>query len=155
MLYHGNEAGMWGADDPDDRKPMMWEDLEFDVEKTHPLPGWTRPADEVKFDPEMFAYFQKLISIRNSNIALRRGDFKAVLIDDKRELYGFERNYKENKVIVLINNGPAMADVELDMSLSDVEYLDALTDKIYSVKNNKLQLALNSKEGLILLQNGK
>ena len=96
-----------------------------------------------------------MISIRNSNIALRRGDFKAVLIDDKRELYGFERNYKENKVIVLINNGPAMADVELDMSLSDVEYLDALTDKIYSVKNNKLQLTLNSKEGLILLQNGK
>ena len=27
MIYYGTEAGMWGADDPCDRKPMVWPDL--------------------------------------------------------------------------------------------------------------------------------
>ena len=24
MMYYGTEAGMWGADDPCDRMPMVW-----------------------------------------------------------------------------------------------------------------------------------
>jgi hypothetical protein len=28
LVYYGDEAGMWGADDPSNRKPMLWEDLE-------------------------------------------------------------------------------------------------------------------------------
>ena len=27
MVYYGDEVGMWGADDPTCRKPMLWEDL--------------------------------------------------------------------------------------------------------------------------------
>ena len=26
MIYYGDEAGMWGANDPDCRKPMLWAD---------------------------------------------------------------------------------------------------------------------------------
>lgn len=26
-IYYGDEVGMWGADDPDCRKPMLWEDF--------------------------------------------------------------------------------------------------------------------------------
>ena len=37
MLYYGTEAGMWGADDPDDRKPMLWADLSYDDECADPL----------------------------------------------------------------------------------------------------------------------
>jgi len=27
IIYYGDEAGMWGGHDPDDRMPMVWEDL--------------------------------------------------------------------------------------------------------------------------------
>ena len=27
MIYYGDEVGMWGADDPSCRKPMLWDDL--------------------------------------------------------------------------------------------------------------------------------
>src|SRR5690606_15909435 len=27
MVYYGTEAGMWGADDPDDRMPMTWPEM--------------------------------------------------------------------------------------------------------------------------------
>ncbi len=36
MLYYGTEAGMWGGDDPDDRKPMVWDDLVYDDETGDP-----------------------------------------------------------------------------------------------------------------------
>ncbi len=28
MIYYGDEVGMWGSDDPNNRKPMLWKDLE-------------------------------------------------------------------------------------------------------------------------------
>src|SRR5699024_10118098 len=37
MIYYGTEAGMWGAGDPDDRKPMVWPELDFEPERTDPL----------------------------------------------------------------------------------------------------------------------
>ncbi|MCK4569540.1 MAG: glycoside hydrolase family 13 protein, partial [Bacteroidales bacterium] len=33
MVYYGDEAGMWGAGDPDCRKPMLWEDIEYENER--------------------------------------------------------------------------------------------------------------------------
>ena len=36
-IWCGDEVGMWGADDPDTRKPMVWNDLKYDDEKTHPF----------------------------------------------------------------------------------------------------------------------
>ena len=32
MIYYGDEAGMWGGDDPDDRKPMVWPEMKYENE---------------------------------------------------------------------------------------------------------------------------
>ena len=29
MVYYGDEAGMWGGDDPDCRKPMIWSGMKI------------------------------------------------------------------------------------------------------------------------------
>ncbi|MDZ7806692.1 MAG: glycoside hydrolase family 13 protein [Gracilimonas sp.] len=60
MIYYGTESGMWGADDPDDRKPMVWEDMDYEPETHHPF-GDDRPADGTNFDRELFEYYQELI----------------------------------------------------------------------------------------------
>ena len=36
MIYYGDEAGMWGANDPDCRKPMVWPDKKYDAETFNP-----------------------------------------------------------------------------------------------------------------------
>ena len=33
-IWNGDEVGMWGADDPDERKPMVWSDLRYEDEGT-------------------------------------------------------------------------------------------------------------------------
>ena len=32
-IYYGDEVGMVGADDPDCRKPMLWGEFVYEVEK--------------------------------------------------------------------------------------------------------------------------
>jgi cyclomaltodextrinase / maltogenic alpha-amylase / neopullulanase len=36
MVYYGEEAGMWGANDPCCRKPMVWPDVSFAPEASLP-----------------------------------------------------------------------------------------------------------------------
>ena len=37
MVYYGDEAGMWGGDDPCDRWPMVWEDMTYEPQASDPL----------------------------------------------------------------------------------------------------------------------
>ena len=37
MIYYGTEAGMWGADDPCDRMPMVWPELTYEPQQADPL----------------------------------------------------------------------------------------------------------------------
>ena len=90
MIYYGTEAGMWGADDPDDRKPMVWPDLDYAVEDDHPL-GRARPADPVAYDDSLAAYYRSIIDLRRSTEVLRGGDYATLLTDDARRLVAFSR----------------------------------------------------------------
>jgi len=105
MIYYGDEAGMWGANDPCCRKPMVWEEFEYEDEAASPEGGQRERAEQVAFDRELFEYYRKLIHIRRNHAALQFGDFKTMLIDETRELYAFSRAYENQKLVVLINNG--------------------------------------------------
>ena len=52
-VWNGDEVGMWGADDPDERKPLVWSDLRYDDETTDPL-GRPRRRDRVAPDTALF-----------------------------------------------------------------------------------------------------
>ena len=45
MVYYGDEVGMWGANDPDCRKPMVWDDLAYNDE-VYNADGSTRTPDK-------------------------------------------------------------------------------------------------------------
>src|SRR5262249_27360020 len=55
MVYYGDEAGMWGGDDPDDRKPMLWGDTTYADEGSHPF-GLSRTPDKNAVDSDLLAY---------------------------------------------------------------------------------------------------
>ncbi|MBK9053135.1 MAG: glycoside hydrolase family 13 protein [Chloroflexi bacterium] len=103
MIYYGDEAGMWGANDPCCRKPMVWRDLAYEPETTLP-DGSPRPTpDEVTFDEALFASYQQLIRLRRQSPALRLGDYQTLLTDDARCLFAFARRYEEEEVLVVLN----------------------------------------------------
>ncbi len=102
MLYYGTEAGMWGADDPDDRKPMVWADLSYDAECADPL-GRPRDCDAVSFDADLFDFYQDVIALRNEHEALRRGDFRVLLADDATGVFTFARTLGDEAAVVVLN----------------------------------------------------
>ncbi|MEX0747575.1 MAG: glycoside hydrolase family 13 protein, partial [Rhodothermales bacterium] len=102
MVYYGTEAGMWGADDPDDRKPMVWEDLSFEDERAAP-PGHTRDPDPVQFDRDLFDFYRDVVRLRKDNEPLRRGDFQVLNADDERDILVFSRTLDGRTIVVALN----------------------------------------------------
>ncbi|MEM9664774.1 MAG: glycoside hydrolase family 13 protein [Bacteroidota bacterium] len=102
MIYYGSEAGMWGADDPDDRMPMVWRDFTYDDHTQNP-DGTTRPPETVAFDEDIFAFHQGLLALRTEHGALRRGTFNVLLADDETDLFVYERAHEGRRLVVALN----------------------------------------------------
>jgi glycosidase len=115
MIYYGNEAGMWSPDDPSNRQPMVWKELE--------------PYDDlqVKFDQRHFEFYQRVIAIRAALEPLRLGFFRPVLIDDARNIYAFARELDQKVVYVVINRNDSPATVELPVNgvTGFIDWMDA------------------------------
>ena len=108
MIYYGDEAGMWGGDDPDERKPMLWKDLSYENETDLPF-GGTRTPDKNVFDKDLFAYYRKLVRMRREHPALTSGSFTILLVDDLHKTFAFKRSAGAEEVTVIINNSRASA----------------------------------------------
>ncbi len=104
MIYYGTEAGMWGADDPDDRMPMVWPDLTYDAQAADPL-NRPREPDAVAFDSTVFDYYRRVVRLRGEHAALRRGTFEAVATNDQFRTYAFRRALDDETLVVVINRG--------------------------------------------------
>lgn len=102
VIYYGDEAGMTGADDPDNRKPMRWPGMDFAPENTFEVNG-ERLAFVPHFDSTLFNYYQALIRLRNTHAALRSGAMQTLLLDDHASLYAFVRSAGIEKVFVVVN----------------------------------------------------
>lgn len=113
MIYYGDEVGMWGANDPDCRKPMVWDDLEYEDEVTLPDGGTKASPDKVGVNRDLLAHYKKLIALRNELPALRTGSFQTVLADNPRQIYGFKRVLGDQQVIVLLNNSDSTQEAEV------------------------------------------
>lgn len=154
MIYYGDEAGMWGGDDPNCRKPMVWPELIYDDESTHPF-GKKRLTDEVKFDNDLFGWYKKMITIRNGDKCLSLGDINFFLIDDENNILGFTRVYGNESVVVILNNNNEERDVTLDLSsqLAGIEPLkDLVTKEIIPYDKTLYKLSMKPYQISILKQ---
>jgi len=99
MVYYGDEVGMWGADDPDDRKPMVWPDTAYEPESHHPL-GKPRTPDPVVFDSTLFRFYQRAIKLRREHPAFYEGTYVG-LESHHGDILAFARVKDEEIFIVL------------------------------------------------------
>jgi cyclomaltodextrinase len=96
-IYYGTEAGMWGADDPDCRKPMVWKEFQYDDENAELITGKSEPF-KVAFNEEVYRDYKTLIDLHHRHPALKYGSFKFLIADDEKNLIAFERVFKAIKL---------------------------------------------------------
>src|SRR5581483_3198697 len=104
MIYYGDEFGMTGAGDPDNRRDMRFGD-QLSPDEQHVLEN-----------------FKKLGAVRRAHPALRCGSRRTVQCDG--DVYAFVRAYLGDRVTVVFNRGKTEAKIDIDVSpeMSDGDY---------------------------------
>jgi cyclomaltodextrinase len=115
MIYYGDEAGMWGASDPDDRMPMVWRDKTYEPQTIDPR-GRERDPDEVKFDDGLFQFYKRAIALRRQHDALNHGNFAVLVTDDNQRTIVFSRKSSKEKLIVAFNRSDDEARMQLQIA---------------------------------------
>lgn len=97
VIYYGDEIGLPGGHDPDDRRAFPW--------------------DKSQWNTTTLAYYQKLIALRKQHAVLRRGDFTPLFdakTEDQTGVYGFVRRYGEEAAVALFNRAETPQTVRFD-----------------------------------------
>ena len=110
-IYYGDEVGLNGGEEPESRKCMIW--------------------NEEKQNKELFNLYKTLISVRKNNHTLIYGTYRTLYCE--KNILIFEREYKDEKIIVAINNNDEQIKIELpinakvkDLFTSTLLYVDTI-----------------------------
>ncbi|HPJ02346.1 MAG TPA: glycoside hydrolase family 13 protein [Candidatus Limiplasma sp.] len=131
IIYYGDELGMEGGADPDNRRPMRWDWVE---------------------NNETRAHFQTLAHLRAGNEALRLGAFRTWQALPNG-LYAYERYTDNQRVLCVLNTGAEAIDVLLPLpqTYAGKESLrDLYAQKTLPVDKGSVYIQLGAFEGLIL-----
>ncbi len=140
MIYYGDEVGMWGADDPNNRMPMWWKEL--------------MPYDnsEYKINYDILNHVKKLAKIRNNSEALKTGLYDTLYVNDTKEIYAFARTSEYERAYIILNNSWKTQSVKIDMPIDEGILRDVLNDKTVNVNNGILSVKIKPKWGMILIE---
>lgn len=140
-IWNGEEMGMWGADDPYPRKPLMWKEFTFQPESRNNFQPGPTEYDPIAFNQAHFDFYKKLIAIRKSNPVLVSGEIEFIQSQGKH--LGYRRFDGKNEVLVLFN----LDEKPYTFSVpSEAAYTDLLSKR----KPIPGQLILGSMEAMIL-----
>jgi glycosidase len=118
MIYYGDEIGMTGGNDPDNRRdfPGGWRE---DAHNAFEASG--RSAEQ----QSLLDQVERLTRLRAGSAALRRGRMVDLLVEDRA--YAFARVTAEEQIVVAINNAPDT--VTLHIPLAGAGIADGATLK--------------------------
>ncbi len=102
-IYYGDEIGMLGARDPDNRRAMIW--------------------DETQWNQELHLEIKKCCALRKKYAALRRGEFKILYASGQTLAYA--RQFENETVIVALNAArtPATFDLPAQNLIQDAAHV--------------------------------
>lgn len=142
QIYYGEEVGMWGADDPDCRKPMLWDDIVYEDERTAFDTTRRRQIDIVRPDTALKSFYTKLCKMRKENPVLVYGDLSFSVADDQKMILAYNRWVGDNEIVVVFNRSLKPQSVKVAVK-NNGEYLNILSGNDKSIKSNNNKLALN------------
>lgn len=135
-VYYGDEVGLTGGGDPDNRRVYPWTD-------TGGAP-----------DTSLYATYRSLIGMRNTYPSLRRGDLQTLVVDDAQHLYGYLRALSEEKAFIFLCNRAENSKATLDVSaiLPEGSILtDAWSGETFTVQQGILDVEVPGMWGRVLI----
>jgi glycosidase len=124
VVYYGDEIGLPGANDPDNRRLMKFENLSVD-------------------ELTLKEIVQQLASIRNNNLEMIYGDFK--ILNSSDGSLAFERTYFEKKSIIVFSKSAAKVKIKTKESRISKTYFNhsvkqVQEDLILDMSNNDFEI---------------
>ncbi|MGL5615947.1 MAG: glycoside hydrolase family 13 protein [Sarcina sp.] len=129
LIYYGDEVGVVGKSDPDNRRAFPWG----------------------RGNCEIADYYREVCAIRNHNNAIKSGEFKIHYINE--EVFCFERYLDSRKIILMINSSKVNSN---NVNLIEIGALGTYKNLLkpyenYDLNNNLLNVNLLPKECKILI----
>jgi len=142
QIWNGEEVGMWGADDPDCRKPMVWDDIKYEDERAAYDPAKSRPVDQVRPDTALRSFYNKLCKMRKENPVLIYGNLTFSLADDQNMLLAYSRRTGNDEIVVVFNRSVKRQSIKVPVN-SNGEYLTLLTEGPETYQSNSGRVEIN------------
>jgi cyclomaltodextrinase / maltogenic alpha-amylase / neopullulanase len=151
QIWNGEEVGMWGADDPDCRKPMVWDDISYQDEHASYDLAKSRPTDIVKPDTILRSFYNKLCIMRKENPVLAYGDLFFSLADDKKMVLAYDRMIDKEEILVVFNRSDSLRTITVQ-TRQEGEFEEILCDRPTSLKSidKKIEIILKPLSAKVL-----
>jgi glycosidase len=117
-LYYGDEIGMPGGDDPDNRRDFPGG---FPGDKQNAF----TPSGRTPQQQEIFTHVQKLLRLRNEHPALRHGQLWHIFWDQSS--YAFARTTGEERLLIVFNSGASPKTLHLSFAETPLQGARKLT----------------------------
>lgn len=118
LIYYGDEIGMLGINDPDCRRPMVWEDANKNL--------------------EIFRIIQALLDLRKNSKALTHGKFENLF--SHVGLAAYKRKYAEEEIIVIVNPREEVGYIKIPVRSKQTHYTDFFNGEVIRVVDGNLDL---------------
>jgi glycosidase len=128
---------------------MVWPELKYENETYATVTKFT-DSDPVAFDHEIFAFYKKILHLRQRHPALRQGTITTLHKDDAAGVYAFRRDFENDAVIAVFNES-----VKSQMMLLKVvpeqgpRFREVLSGKEHNSRNAILQIDLAPRSAAI------
>jgi glycosidase len=131
VIYYGDEIGMTGAADPDNRRMMSFDN------------------DLNMLEKENLKEISKLVHLRKNHSALRQGDFLTLQTDD--HCYAYIRSDMNERILVVLNKSEEKQKVQLNIPqiYNLTEAVDLSNGNTYRIINDELILDVSAIDWII------
>jgi cyclomaltodextrinase / maltogenic alpha-amylase / neopullulanase len=129
-LYYGDELGLSGNHDPDNRAAMPWQ-------------------AEQHWNQSLRDYVKGLLGLYHQHPALRRGVFKVLYA--KGKMVVLERKLENSHAVVVVNADDSSLPFNVPVAANDGSYQDVLSQGTFQVKNQQLTGEVQARSGYLLM----
>ncbi|MCL4278708.1 MAG: alpha-glucosidase C-terminal domain-containing protein, partial [Ignavibacteriaceae bacterium] len=124
VIYYGDEIGMTGASDPDNRRMMRFDN------------------DLNEYEKQTFKDVSKIIHSRSDHSSLRYGDFLTLQAD--KNIYAYLRSDLNERILVILNKSEK--EQQVNLTLPDIYNIKTANDVIsadsFQVKDGSISFAV-------------
>ncbi|NJI80865.1 glycoside hydrolase family 13 protein [Clostridioides difficile] len=127
-IYYGDEAGLCGGVDPDNRRTYPWKNE----------------------DEDMLSFYKDIIKIRSKNTLLSSGDTDFIYTENNSVFAFIRFNENNDRVLILVNRSESTERISLNIDGSFIEeipikYSPKNVNNTTQIENNELRIDLGAK----------